>query len=109
MIIVDVRGCGRTGQRDGADDALKGCDGSITDRRVTIQVSVECGLLFAQPVENVSNSLRSDLEVKADDGVGSRPFQTPQKIGRYLRVLDLTSIPACRKTLRAEKNHRYLT
>ena len=34
------------------------------------------------------------LEVEADDGVGSRPFQTPQKIVRYLRVLDLSQCVA---------------
>jgi hypothetical protein len=74
-MLVDRRGCGRTGQRDGADNALKGSDGSIADRRVIIQVSVECDLLFAQPVENVLDSLRSDLGVETDDGVGCRSFQ----------------------------------
>jgi hypothetical protein len=69
MIIVDLRSCGRTRQRDSVDNAMKGCDGSIADRRVPLQVAVECGLLFAQPVENVSDSLWGVLEVEADDGV----------------------------------------
>ena len=81
-MIVDTRGCDRTGQRDGADNALKCCDGIITDRRVIIQVSVECGLLFAQPAENVLESLRSDLEVfKADNGVV--PFFLRRKLGHH--------------------------
>jgi hypothetical protein len=45
-MLVDRRGCGRTGQRDGADN-----------------------------VENVLDSLRSDLGVETDDGVGCRSFQ----------------------------------
>jgi hypothetical protein len=36
MMIVDTRGRGRTRQRDGVDDALKGYDGSIADGRVII-------------------------------------------------------------------------
>ena len=102
MMIVDTRGCGRTGQRGGADDALKGCDGSIADRRVIIQVSVECDLLFAQPVENVLDSLRSDLEVETDDRVGCRPFQSLEQRVRYLRVLDLSQcLNASHKSVRA--------
>jgi hypothetical protein len=41
-------------------------------------------------MENVSDSLRSDLEVEADNGVGSRPFQSLEQILRYRRVLDLS-------------------
>ncbi len=72
MMIVDTRGNGRTG--DIADYALNGCDGSMADRRVIIQVLVEFDLLFAQLVESVLDSLRSDLET--DDGVGCRLFQS---------------------------------
>jgi hypothetical protein len=87
-MIVDIRGCGRTGQRSGANNVLKGCDGSITDRRVGIQVSVQCVLLFAQPAENI---LESVLEHKTDDRVGLRPFQILELTVCYLRVLDLNS------------------
>ena len=67
-----------------------------------IQVSVECDLLFAQPVENVLDSLRSGLEVETDDEVGCRPFQSLEQIVRYLRVLDLSQcLNASHKSMRA--------
>lgn len=36
VITVDAKGCGRTKQRHGANNDLKGCDGYITDRRVVV-------------------------------------------------------------------------